>query len=115
MPSELKSVRLVETELRVIPPELLDRVVCVQCRNHPARWELGEWMQVCSGCLLYKAPELAAQADEIRQFIGRVEVAIGVVFERTPAGELSNPHDADRIAFGIVAAHRVELARKGRV
>jgi hypothetical protein len=113
-----KSVDLQGLVVRPVPPELLDKVVCTNCQENPARWDFGEkaeWNYTCSFCFLYKLKLLCDQRSKIDWLIRETEKVRGVAFLCHENGILSKEVDADCIAFAIVAGNKVFDARQQRL
>lgn len=105
-----RSVVLNGLPIRPIPKELLNTVVCTDCQQNPARWELGPPSPTapnyaCSFCFLYKI--VKSQREQVDWLIREAERARGVIFHRNSDGLLVVEEDADCIAFAVVAGNKI--------
>src|SRR5690349_19678667 len=101
-----RSVDLFGLVVRPVPAEILNKVACTNCKECPARWDLGKLSYACSFCLLYRIDVLRQQRSKLDGLIREVEKVRGVIFARDKAGCLSEEADWDRIAFAIVASNK---------
>jgi len=111
-----RSVDIGKLPIRPLPKEMFEIVVCTNCMTRPAKWEFAEGAQAarafsCSHCFLYEIPQLQEQRIQVDLLVDQVEKKTNLFFKRDEQGRLSEPNDADRIAFGIVMSQRFLQSR----
>jgi hypothetical protein len=111
-----KAVDLGGIPIRPLPKEMFESVLCTNCKEQAAKWELAKgaeqaWTYCCSFCLLYEMPQTKEQRLQVDYLIDEVEKKAKTGFSRKEDGRLITAQDADRIAFGIVMSQRFMESR----